>query len=153
MVVISTKVRRDERRAREPQQLGSIALSVLASGLSQLSELGEWEPVGSLVEEVLLALRGHEGLGDTSTARASRWPRAWVSLRPEVRDFYVKALTTNVLSERLYKTVTAALIHVLDERPSDLKPHQYANVEIAFREIFNHSSPFVLVPRATRRSS
>lgn len=152
MALVSTKARRAERRARSPK-LGPVALSIMVSGLDPLSELGDWEPVGSLVEEIRLVLRGNDGLSAMTIARAQRWPVIWSALRAEVRAFYVKALTTKTLNERLYATATAALIHVLDERPSDLKPHQYRNLEIAYRELYNHDSPFVLVPRATRRSS
>jgi len=86
----------------------------LALALAGLRGLSGWEPVDALVERVVEALRGGDGLAPADAARLHRWSSTWARTRPEVRRFYRAALDAEATG-----IVAAGLWSLLDGRPAD----------------------------------
>lgn len=75
-------------------------------------DLAGWEPVDALVERVVDAVRGGEGLGRWDRDRLIRWPAAWRAVHPEIRAFYRDAIAS--APERDRAAVHCGLTAILD---------------------------------------
>lgn len=128
------------RRARPPLRLrgGRAPLVVcvaLAAEVADLRDLAEWEPVGSLLDEIPLAARGEGSLSQREVSRLRTWVANWRALAPDLRRFY----SANCNED----DAQSALWFVLGARLS--RPPSWPVARL-YREATGYEAPFDLLP-------
>jgi hypothetical protein len=87
------------------------AIALLRAG--SLADLAGYQPVDALIERVIDAANGVEGLDVRDHAVLRRWSSRWARVDPSVRAFYARALKSSLeLSERF--PVDAGIRSLLD---------------------------------------
>jgi hypothetical protein len=71
------------------------ALVLLSLEVAPLGDLIEWEPVGSLLETLAGAARGHDAISEYDVGRLRTWARRWPLLPDELREWYATRAIDN----------------------------------------------------------
>ena len=125
-----------------------VALSTLALEVRPLREMDSWEPVGTLLEGLYGAIQGHDGITSNDIVRLRSMTRIWVSLHPQVREFYSAATKTPPRYAPQERAVNRALWHVLGGHVrATLDPTTYALVRGVWYDRHGSHPPMELAPK------
>ena len=84
LIVPKRKRRRPVAEASAPQ----VVIVALAIEVAALRDLSGWEPVGTLLDDLLDSMRGEGGLTMREARRLRTWAHNWRAICAEVREFY-----------------------------------------------------------------
>jgi hypothetical protein len=74
---------------------------ILLDLVQRLLPLGEWEPVGAMLEQARMALANEGGLTAGELDRMRRWADRWSSLHVRLRLFYLECHSDGGVSHAL----------------------------------------------------
>jgi hypothetical protein len=84
---------------------------MLVIELAPLAPLARWDALAMQVEHLCDGLRGVDAVTDAEIDRLRRWSSTWASLRPELREWYARSVSSS--------PVAAALVALLDGKRPD----------------------------------
>lgn len=111
------------------------AAVALAAECQGLRDLVNWQPVGSLVDELIAAVHGEGALTRRDITRLRVWARNWIAIRSSVRDFYT--------SHHDEPAATEGLWYILGSRKR--KPPSW-RIRRLFTDVHGFEPPVDLLP-------
>ena len=112
--------------------------------VSELSDLREWEPVGSRMEAVKLQIAHIEGLTDDEARRIEVMAVNWRRIHPSVRAFYaVWAKRDTTVSVALWRVLN---VGATQTPPPPLDGWQRGALRRLWTETYGCPCPFDLYP-------
>ena len=126
-------------------------LGVMIQHRQILTDLLHWEPVGSIAEDLRMAMHGAGGVDKPTIDRLNEWSTRWARLHPRARRFYCHAVESLAPDSPDRSRVERAIWRIVNNPDFAPDPQLNHQLQRLHRELVGIPCGFDLMPTETDR--